>query len=40
VGTVKRLGLIAGAAVALGRLYFMRPQQHELPADIRIAPAW
>jgi magnesium-protoporphyrin IX monomethyl ester (oxidative) cyclase len=40
VNALKRLGLTAGAALVLGRLYFMRPQQHELPAEIRIAPAW
>jgi magnesium-protoporphyrin IX monomethyl ester (oxidative) cyclase len=36
----KRLGLIGTAAVVLGRLFLMRPQRHELPAQIRVAPAW
>jgi magnesium-protoporphyrin IX monomethyl ester (oxidative) cyclase len=40
VGAVKKAGLIAAAAVTIGRLYLLRPQQHELPAEIRIAPAW
>nr|WP_294553074.1 magnesium-protoporphyrin IX monomethyl ester (oxidative) cyclase [uncultured Rhodopila sp.] len=40
IGAVKKAGLIAAAAVTIGRLYLLRPQQHELPASIRIAPAW
>jgi magnesium-protoporphyrin IX monomethyl ester (oxidative) cyclase len=36
----KRLALTAGAAAVLGRLFFLRPQQHDLPAQIRVAPAW
>ena len=40
VDPVKGLVLTAGASVTLGRRYLMRPQRHELPAEIRIAPAW
>ena len=36
----KRLALTGAAAAVLGRLFFLRPQQHELPAQIRVAPAW
>ena len=39
-GILKRVGLKASAAVTLGRLFLMRPQRHELPSEIRIAPAW
>jgi magnesium-protoporphyrin IX monomethyl ester (oxidative) cyclase len=39
-GMIKRVGLMGAAAVTLGRLFFMRPQKHELPRDIRVAPAW
>ncbi|WP_428491271.1 magnesium-protoporphyrin IX monomethyl ester (oxidative) cyclase [Rhodopila sp.] len=39
-GILKGLGLKASAAVTLGRLFFMRPRQHELPREIRMAPAW
>ncbi len=39
-GRIKRVGLMASAAWTLGRLFFMRPQTHELPAQIRVAPAW
>jgi magnesium-protoporphyrin IX monomethyl ester (oxidative) cyclase len=39
-GHIKRGLLTVGAGVTLARLYFMRPQQHELPAAIRTAPAW
>jgi magnesium-protoporphyrin IX monomethyl ester (oxidative) cyclase len=40
IGAVKRAGHVASAALTLGRLFFMRPQRHELPAEIRVAPAW
>jgi magnesium-protoporphyrin IX monomethyl ester (oxidative) cyclase len=39
-GGLKRLALLAGCALTLGRLFLMRPQQHELPREIRLAPAW
>ncbi len=39
-GLMKRVGLTAAAAVTLGRLFLMRPQSHELPREIRVAPAW
>jgi magnesium-protoporphyrin IX monomethyl ester (oxidative) cyclase len=39
-GLMKRVGLTASAAVTLGRLFLMRPQSHELPREIRVAPAW
>lgn len=39
-GTIKRGILLAGAALTLGRLFVMRPQTHELPREIRMAPAW
>jgi magnesium-protoporphyrin IX monomethyl ester (oxidative) cyclase len=39
-GMLKRVGLTAAAAVTLGRLFFLRPQTHDLPAEIRVAPAW
>src|SRR3954454_2061934 len=39
-GRLKQIGLTAVAALTLGRLYMLRPLQNELPADIRVAPAW
>ena len=39
-GLLKRIGLKASAALTLGRLFLMRPQRHELPSQVRIAPAW
>jgi magnesium-protoporphyrin IX monomethyl ester (oxidative) cyclase len=39
-GILKRLGLKASAAVTLVRLFLMRPMRHELPTEIRMAPAW
>ena len=39
-GLLKRVGLTAAAGLTLGRLFLMRPQRHELPAQIRMAPAW
>jgi magnesium-protoporphyrin IX monomethyl ester (oxidative) cyclase len=39
-GLLKRVGLTAAAGVTLARLFLMRPRRHELPSEIRIAPAW
>ena len=39
-GLLKRVGLIAAAGVTLGRLFLMRPHRHELPSQVRMAPAW
>ncbi len=39
-GVLKGLWLKGSAAVTLGRLFLMRPQRHELPREIRVAPAW
>lgn len=40
VNKAKHLALTAAAAAVVGRLFFLRPQQHQLPAQIRVAPAW
>jgi magnesium-protoporphyrin IX monomethyl ester (oxidative) cyclase len=40
VGTAQRLWATAGAGLAFTRLFLMRAQRHELPADIRMAPSW
>ena len=37
---ILNMGLKASAALTLGRLYLMRPREHALPKEIRIAPAW
>ena len=39
-GLVKGVGLKVSAAFTLGRLFLMRPQRHELPNEVRMAPAW
>jgi magnesium-protoporphyrin IX monomethyl ester (oxidative) cyclase len=39
-GILKRLGLKATAGLTLARLFVMRPKQHALPREIRMAPAW
>jgi magnesium-protoporphyrin IX monomethyl ester (oxidative) cyclase len=39
-GLLKGLTLKASAALTLGRLFPLRPQRHELPAAVRVAPAW
>ncbi len=39
-GLLKRIGLTAAAGVTLGRLFLMRPQRHDLPSQVCIAPAW
>jgi magnesium-protoporphyrin IX monomethyl ester (oxidative) cyclase len=39
-GILKGLALKASAALTLGRLFLLRPQRHELPVEVRVAPAW
>ena len=40
MGRVKRAGLMASAAVTLGRVFLLRPKRNPLPAQILMAPAW
>jgi magnesium-protoporphyrin IX monomethyl ester (oxidative) cyclase len=40
IGTLKRAGVAAAAAVTFARLYLLPVQHHELPATVRMAPAW
>lgn len=39
-GRLRRLGLTAAAGATLLRLYLQPVKKHELPRDIRLAPAW
>lgn len=39
-GRLRRLGLTAAAGATLLRLYLLPVKKHELPRDIRLAPAW
>ena len=39
-GLLKRVYLTTAAGATLARLFFMRPQRHELPRQTRMAPAW
>ena len=39
-GLGKRVGGFARAAVSLAGMYLMRPARNELPATVRLAPAW
>ena len=39
-GRLKRLGLMAGAGLTFARLYLARPQRHDLPAQVLMAPIW
>jgi magnesium-protoporphyrin IX monomethyl ester (oxidative) cyclase len=39
-GLLKRATLTAVAGLTLCRLFLLRPQRHELPKQIRMAPAW
>lgn len=39
-GLARRLGGIAQAGAAIAGMYFMRPERNELPATVRMAPAW
>jgi len=40
VGGLKRIGLAVAAAATFGRLYLMPVHRHDLPAQVRMAPAW
>ncbi len=40
MGSVRRFGLGVSGAVAFLRLYMIPVKSHELPKDIRLAPAW
>jgi magnesium-protoporphyrin IX monomethyl ester (oxidative) cyclase len=40
IGGLKRIGLTAAAAVAFVRLYLLPTRRNELPAQVRLAPAW
>ncbi len=40
VGTVKRGWLSARAAIEFARLYMLPANHHELPSEVRMAPAW
>ncbi len=40
VGTLKRLALGAAAAATFARLYALPVLRHDLPATVRMAPAW
>jgi len=40
LGRLKRLGLAALAAGTFARLYLLPVQRHELPVQVRVAPAW
>ncbi len=40
VGGLKRLSGMVGAASAFARMYFHRARKHELPATVRMQPAW
>ena len=40
IGAVKRVGLVACAAVTFAQMFFHRAPRNALPATIRLAPAW
>jgi magnesium-protoporphyrin IX monomethyl ester (oxidative) cyclase len=40
LGAAKRLLLAGASAAILARLYFIPVKRHELPRDVRLAPAW
>jgi magnesium-protoporphyrin IX monomethyl ester (oxidative) cyclase len=40
IGGLKRVGLALAAAAAFGRLYLLPVHRHDLPAQVRMAPAW
>ncbi len=39
-GALGRIGWSAAAAATFGRLFLRRPRRAELPADVRLSPAW
>jgi magnesium-protoporphyrin IX monomethyl ester (oxidative) cyclase len=40
IGAVKRVGLALAAAAGFARLYVLPVHRHDLPAQVRMAPAW
>jgi magnesium-protoporphyrin IX monomethyl ester (oxidative) cyclase len=40
IGALKRLGCGIAAAAVFGRLYLLPVRRHDLPAQVRMAPAW
>jgi magnesium-protoporphyrin IX monomethyl ester (oxidative) cyclase len=40
VGRLRQGGLALASAATFARLYLLRPVHHELPAQVRVAPAW
>jgi magnesium-protoporphyrin IX monomethyl ester (oxidative) cyclase len=40
IGAIKRVGLAAAAVVTFARLYLLPVRHHELPMQVRMAPAW
>jgi magnesium-protoporphyrin IX monomethyl ester (oxidative) cyclase len=40
LGLVKRAGLAVAAGAVFARLYFLPVKRHELPQQVRLAPAW
>lgn len=40
VGAWQRLSGLAGVGTAFARLYFHRTQTNQLPATVRMQPAW
>ena len=40
LGKLRKNGLMAQAAATFLRLYFLRPKQNPLPAQIRLSPVW
>ena len=40
VGAVKKIGHLAAAGAAFARMYLLRAPAHELPATVRLQPAW
>jgi magnesium-protoporphyrin IX monomethyl ester (oxidative) cyclase len=40
IGALKRLGLGIAAGAVFGRLYLLPVRRHDLPAQVRMAPAW
>ena len=40
IGGLKRAGLALAATATFARLYLLPGQHHDLPATVRMAPAW